>query len=78
MDAISVLNTEASIATPCSVKTYGNFLTPPWLFVFEVIFEEAKKEIIIIDNYADYTLLTIIKKLKANITIITKKDNLLT
>lgn len=42
------------------------------------IFEKAKKEIIIIDNYADYALLNIIKKLKVNITIITKKDNLLT
>ncbi len=41
------------------------------------IFEEAKKEIIIIDSYANYILLDIIKRVKANVTIITIKDNLL-
>lgn len=42
------------------------------------IFKDAKKQIIIIDSYADNTLLDIIKRLKVNVTIITKKANLLT
>jgi len=42
------------------------------------ILNEAKKQIIIIDAYADYTLLDIIKRLNVNVTIITKKNNLLT
>ena len=42
------------------------------------IFKEAKKEIIIIDGYADNTVLDIIKRLKVNVTIITKPNNLLT
>ena len=42
------------------------------------IFNEATKEITIIDNYADYTLLDIIKRLNVKTTIITKPNNLLT
>ena len=42
------------------------------------IFKEAKKGIIIIDGYADTTILDIIKRLKVNVTIITKLNNLLT
>ena len=42
------------------------------------IFNEATKEIIIIDSYADYTLLDIIKRLKIKVIIITKPNNLLT
>jgi len=42
------------------------------------IFREAKKQIIIIDAYADYTILDIIKRLKVNTIIITKENNLLT
>lgn len=42
------------------------------------IFSNAQKHIIIIDGYADYTILDIIKRLSIDITIITKKDNLLT
>ena len=42
------------------------------------IFKSAKKDLIIIDSYADITILDIIKKLKINDTLITKKDNLLT
>ena len=42
------------------------------------IFDEATKEIIIIDSYADYTLLDIIKRLKIKVIIITKHNNLLT
>ena len=42
------------------------------------IFNEATKEITIIDNYADYTLLDIIKRLKIKVIIITKPNNLLT
>ena len=42
------------------------------------IFEDAKKELIIIDSYADHAILDIIKRLNIKVTIITKKDNLLT
>ena len=41
------------------------------------IFKEAKKELIIIDGYADKTLLDMIKKLKANVILITRKKGLL-
>ena len=41
------------------------------------IFYSAKEEIIIIDNYADKTLLDMIKELNIKVTIITKKNNLL-
>ena len=42
------------------------------------IFKKARKVLIIIDSYADNTLLDIIKRLKVKVIIITKKDNLLT
>ena len=42
------------------------------------IFKNSKKELIIIDSYADNTILDIIKRLKIEVIIITKKDNLLT
>ena len=42
------------------------------------IFKEAKKSLIIIDGYADNTILDIIRRLKIKVIIITKKDNLLT
>jgi hypothetical protein len=42
------------------------------------ICNKAKKELVIIDAYADNTVLDIIKRLKTNITIITKENNLLT
>ena len=42
------------------------------------IFKTATKKIIIIDTYADNTLLDIIKRLNIDVIIITKKDNLLT
>ncbi len=41
------------------------------------IFGEAKKELIIIDNYADRFLLDIVKNLGAKVVIVTKKDSLL-
>ena len=41
------------------------------------IFKEAKDELIIIDRYADKILLDMIKRLKVNITLITKKNSLL-
>ena len=41
------------------------------------IFNESKEELIIIDAYADKTLLDIIKRLKSKVIIITKKNNLL-
>lgn len=42
------------------------------------IFHDASKSLIIIDAYADYTLLDIIKRLPVKVTIITKPNNLLT
>ena len=42
------------------------------------IFNKAKQGLIIIDSYADYTLLDIIKRLNIKTTIITKPNNLLT
>ena len=42
------------------------------------IFKTATKKLIIIDAYADNTLLDIIKRLNVEVIIITKKDNLLT
>ncbi len=42
------------------------------------IFKRAKNNLIIIDAYADNTLLDIIKRLNINVTIITKANNLLT
>ena len=42
------------------------------------IFKHAKKELIIIDSYADNTILDIIKRLNIKATIITRKNNLLT
>ena len=41
------------------------------------IFKSAKKELIIVDNYADKTLLDMIKELDIKVTIITKENNLL-
>ena len=37
-----------------------------------------QKELIIIDSYADKSLLDIIKKLRIKVTIITRENNLLT
>ena len=42
------------------------------------IFKTTKKKLIVIDSYADNTILDIIKRLNINVIIITKKDNLLT
>ena len=42
------------------------------------IFKSVKKNLIIIDSYADNTLLDIIKRLNIKVIVITKKDNLLT
>ena len=42
------------------------------------IFKSTKKELIIIDAYADNIILDIIKRLNVNVTIITKSNNLLT
>ena len=41
------------------------------------IFKEAKKEIIIIDNYADKSILDMITNLNVKVIIVTKKFNLL-
>jgi peroxiredoxin family protein len=41
------------------------------------IFKKAEENIIIIDSYADNTLLDIICRLKVSVTIITKENNLL-
>jgi sugar-specific transcriptional regulator TrmB len=45
---------------------YSNFIS---------IFKEANKELIIVDSYADITLLDIIKKIKCKIILITKDNN---
>lgn len=42
------------------------------------IFRKAKKELIIVDGYADITTLDMIKKLSVNVIIITKQNELLT
>ena len=42
------------------------------------IFKYAKKSLIIVDGYADNTILDIVKRLKIKVILITKKDNLLT
>lgn len=42
------------------------------------IFNEAKEELIVIDVYADNTILDIVKKLNVKVTVITKSNNLLT
>ena len=42
------------------------------------IFNSAKRELIIIDSYADNSLLDIVKRLNIDVTIITKKNSLLT
>ena len=42
------------------------------------IFKSCKNELIVIDAYADNTVLDIVKRLYINVTIITKKYNLLT
>ena len=42
------------------------------------IFKEATKSIVVIDAYADNTLLDIVKRLSVDATIITKPNNLLT
>ena len=47
-------------------------------FKIQEIFKSATKKLIIIDAYADNTLLDIIKRLNIEVIIITKKDNLLT
>ena len=47
-------------------------------FKIQEIFKEAKKELFIIDGYADNTILDIIKRLKVNVIIVTKSNNLLT
>ena len=41
------------------------------------IFKRANNKLVIVDSYADNTLLDIIKRLKVKVIIITKKDNLL-
>ena len=42
------------------------------------IFKEAKSKLVIIDSYADNTILDIIKRLNIKVIIITKSNNLLT
>ena len=42
------------------------------------IFKKTKKKLVIIDAYADISILDIIKRLKVNVILITKPNNLLT
>ena len=46
-------------------------------YKIQEIFNEAKNSLIIIDGYADNTILNIIKRLKVSVIIITKPNNLL-
>ena len=46
-------------------------------YKIQEIFRSAKNKLIIIDGYADSTILNIIKKLDIDVTIITKPNNLL-
>ena len=39
------------------------------------IFQEAQKELILVDGYADKTLLDIVKNVKCNVIIVTKTSN---
>ena len=47
-------------------------------FKIQDIFKETKEELIIIDGYADNNILDIVKRLKVDVKIITKPNNLLT
>ena len=47
-------------------------------FKIQEIFKRVTKELIIIDAYADNTILDIIKRLKINVIVITKSNNFLT
>lgn len=47
-------------------------------FKIQEIFTSATKKLVIIDSYADNTILDIIKRLNTQVIIITKRDNLLT
>ena len=47
-------------------------------FKIQEIFKTSNKELIIIDSYADNTLLDIIKRLTVKVIIITKENNMLT
>ena len=47
-------------------------------YKIQEIFKEAKDSLVIIDSYADSTILDIIKRLNVEVTVITKPDNLLT
>lgn len=42
------------------------------------ILSKAKEKVVIIDSYADFTILDIVKRLNVEVTIITKKDNFFT
>ncbi len=46
-------------------------------FKINEIFRAARSKLIVVDSYADITLMNIIKKLNIDVIIITKKDNLL-
>ena len=47
-------------------------------FKIQEIFNSATKKLVIIDSYADNTLLDIVKRLDSQVIVITKKNNLLT
>ena len=44
----------------------------------QVLFKKAKRELVVIDSYADNTILDIIKRLSIKVIIITKKDKYIT
>ena len=47
------------------------------ILILRDIFKGAKEEIIIIDNYADKSILDMITNLNVKVTIVTRKFNLL-
>ena len=61
-----------------SIEVYFNGQIYDAYSKMQEILNSAKKKLTIIDTYADNTILDIIKRLKVDVTIITKPNNLLT
>lgn len=61
-----------------SIEVYFNGQIYDTYSKMQEILNSAKKKLIIIDGYADNTMLDIVKRLKIEVTIITKPNNLLT
>ena len=61
-----------------SIEVYFNGQIYDAYSKMQEILNSAKKKLTIIDAYADNTILDIVKRLKVDVTIITKPNNLLT